>query len=115
MRASDLARDLRQSSYIVENVGEYIFGYHRRLHNIRKKAEQAGEDSDEALQVGPSIFTSIEDRMSHNSETINSYNLVKNAIWNCVLEGEDSKIPRSKQEVNLEMLREILLEMNIMI
>ena len=48
-------------------------------------------------------------------EVIDSYNLIKNAVWNCVLVGEDSDIPRSLQEVNLVMLRDILLELNIYI
>ena len=48
-------------------------------------------------------------------ETINAYNLIKNAIWNCVLEADDESIPRSEQQVNLVMLRDILLEMNSMI
>lgn len=53
--------------------------------------------------------------MEKNMEIISSYNVVKNAIWNCVLVGEDSDIPRSEQEVNLVMLRDILLEINIYI
>ena len=53
--------------------------------------------------------------MEKNMEVINSFNVVKNAIWNCVLVGEDSDIPRSDQEVNLVMLRNILLEINIYI
>ena len=39
MRASELSKDLRQSSYIIENVGEFIFGYHRTLEDIRHQAE----------------------------------------------------------------------------
>ena len=53
--------------------------------------------------------------MEKNMEIISSYNVVKNAIWNCVLVGEDSDIPRNQQEVNLVMLRDILLEINIYI
>ena len=53
--------------------------------------------------------------MDKNMDVINSYNLVKNAIWNCVLEGESETIPRNEQQVNLVMLRDILLEMNSMI
>ena len=53
--------------------------------------------------------------MDQNLDVINSYNLIKNAIWNCVLEGESETIPRSEQQVNLVMLRDILIEMNSMI
>ena len=53
--------------------------------------------------------------MDQNMETINAYNLIKNAIWNCVLKADDESIQRSEQQVNLVMLRDILLEINSMI
>ena len=37
MRAAELSMDLRNSMYIVENLGEYVFGYHRTLDEIRSK------------------------------------------------------------------------------
>ena len=31
--------DLRDTSYIIENVGEYVFGYHRKLDEIRSSGK----------------------------------------------------------------------------
>lgn len=41
MPASELCLAQRKSQYIIENIHEYIFGYHRQLDTIRRKiAEQ---------------------------------------------------------------------------
>lgn len=39
MRAAELSMDLRDTSYIIENVGEYVFGYHRKLDEIRSSGK----------------------------------------------------------------------------
>ena len=94
--------DLRESAYIVENIAECIFGFHRTLNAVREQEIAKGETTKEESNL-----------LDENMNTVNSYNLVKNAIWNCVL--EDESIPLNKQKVNLNMLRDILLELNTMI
>ena len=43
---------------------------------------------------------------------IKNFNLMKNAVWNCVL---DQDVPKNEQMVNLTLLNEIVLEIKIFI
>lgn len=45
--------------------------------------------------------------------TIQTYNLIKNAIWNSVL--DDSSVKKSEQMVSLVLLRDILADIKITI
>ena len=39
--------DLRDSMYIVENVGEFVFGYHRKLDEVRQSQVEGNGDKGE--------------------------------------------------------------------
>ena len=43
---------------------------------------------------------------------IKNFNLMKSAVWNCVL---DQEVPKNEQMVNLTLLNEVLLEIKIFI
>jgi len=43
---------------------------------------------------------------------IKNFNLMKNAVWNCVL---DQDVPKNEQMVNLTLLNEVVLEIKIFI
>ena len=47
-----------------------------------------------------------------NMRHIKNFNLMKNAVWNCVL---DQEVPKDGQMVNLTLLNEVLLEIKILI
>ena len=47
-----------------------------------------------------------------NMRQIKNFNLMKNAIWNCVL---DQEVPSSEQMVNLTLLNEVMMEIKILI
>ena len=48
MKAAELSMDLRDSMYIIENVGEYVFGYHRKLDEVRQSQVEGNEEKDES-------------------------------------------------------------------
>jgi len=50
-----------------------------------------------------------EERRNFNLEQIKTYNMVKAAIWNCVIPQDETK-PKNLQEVNLVLLRRLLGE-----
>ena len=89
----------------MENVHEYIFGYHRKLEEIRNTIEKGGEESVPA-------DAKLHSEFNQNMRTIQTYNLVKNAIWNSVL---DDSVPKDEQMVSLVLLRDILADIKIQI
>ena len=44
---------------------------------------------------------------------IKTFNLLKNAIWACVL--DQKSVPRSQQQVDLLLLRNLMLEMQVLL
>ena len=43
---------------------------------------------------------------------IHTFSIVKNAVWNCVL---DQEVPKSEQMVNLTLLNDVMLEIKVLI
>jgi hypothetical protein len=43
---------------------------------------------------------------------IKTFNLIKSAVWNCVL---DQEVPKSEQMVNLILLKELMVEIQTLI
>ena len=44
MLAEEFCTAQRKSQYIIENIHEYIFGYHRKLEEIRNTIEKEGDE-----------------------------------------------------------------------
>ena len=64
---------------------------------------------DEKVPAGEKLQTEL----NQNMRTIQTYNLIKNAIWNSVL--DDSSVKKSEQMVSLVLLRDILEDIKITI
>ena len=88
----------------MENIHEYIFGYHNQLEEVRNSVK-----SDHVP-----IVTKLSTERDQNMRAIRTYNLVKNAIWSCVLD-DISVTKRSEQKVSLVLLRDILAEIKILL
>lgn len=56
-----------------------------------------------------SVVDFTEERRNFSLEQIKTYNVIKTAIWNCVIP-EDETTPRNLQQVNLVLLRRLLGE-----
>ena len=53
---------------------------------------------------------------NHSLQKVKTYNMFKNFIWACVLEtSEDEDKPKSEMEVDLELLRDLIMELRDLI
>ena len=106
MLAEEFCKTQHKSQYIMENIHEFIFGYHNKLEEVRNMIAKEGE---EKLPAGLALQTEL----NQNMRTIQTYNLIKNAIWNSVL--DDSSVKKSEQMVSLVLLRDVLDDIKIQI
>ena len=44
-------------------------------------------------------------------EQIKTYNLIKGAVWNCVIMDGESNLPKEQQKVELVLLRDLMKEL----
>ena len=48
-------------------------------------------------------------------QRIKTFNLVKNAAWNCILLEKTDGVEKDEQKVNLTLLRDLMLELKVYI
>ena len=104
VNAVELIKTMQSDFAVTKHSFHFFFGY-----------VQANDDNEKAWGSGLRLrrqrskadFT--EERRIYNLEQIKTYNMVKAAIWNCVVPQNETK-PKNLQEVNLVLLRRLLGE-----
>jgi len=88
----------------MRNISEYVFGF-------QDANEQASLSNLSMEEAGEMMRNEIKNR-EVNIRQIKTYNMIKNAVWDCVL---DLKVPKSEQIVSLALLNEVMVEIKSLI
>ena len=98
VNAVEFVLELREKEQVYQRITEYLFGYEynlekqRTLDLINRKVETKKK------------FT---DRNEENMYKIKQFNMIKEAIWNCVLD-DPAEVPREEQQLDLILLRDLM-------
>jgi len=104
MNAIELIQKMRNDFAVNKHSFHFFFGY-VQANETNQKTAGGGL----ALSRQRSVVDSTEERRNFNLEQIKTYNMLKAAVWNCVIPQDETK-PRNLQEVNLVLLRRFLGE-----
>lgn len=104
MNAKELIWKIQEKYRIMQNIAGYIFG----LQDASEKVSMSNMSIDEVSGV----MQQENDKRQENLRQIKTYNMIKNAVWSCVL---DLSVAKSQQMVNLALLNEVLVEIKTII
>ena len=78
MNAKELIWKIQEKYRIMQNIAGYIFG----LQDASEKASMSNMSIDEVSGV----MQQENDKRQENLRQIKTYNMIKNAVWSCVLD-----------------------------
>ena len=93
--AVKLILEQRKQLKIIKHARGFLFG----KHDLK---DEIGDLNFEATKV-------------KSFKAIKTYNIIKNAIWGCVLDQHEDDIPKEDKQVDLTLLRELMHEIKVYI
>ena len=92
----------------MENIYGYLFGAQKST--MSKSAATDNQDFYNS-QSSVVILEAAEKQRQKNMNKVKTFNMVKNAAWNCVLQDESDDVKKEDQKVNLVLMRELMQEL----
>ena len=88
MDATELIEETRDEIKVIQHCVDFFFGYAR---NMSDNSFDVSVDEKPPLNPLASVVDYAEQKREFNLRQIKTYNMIKTAIWNCVIVEEQDK------------------------
>ena len=94
MLACEFIEQLKEENAVFQNIREYLFGViPDKSKNVGDLATQSDDEINDyqSYQVSKNKdVANSEDRRDRNMQNVKTYNQLKSAVWNCVIDESES-------------------------